>query len=303
MKDQALKLREIAYERKAAFQHGTSGGVLPNLVGVETRAAPRTIAVTSGKGGVGKTSLSINLGLALAAQGKRVILLDADLGLANINVAMGVRARYTLQDVLTGQRSIEQILIDGPGGIQIIPGASGIAELANISDHQRERLIGSFSRLSKLADVMIIDTSAGLSRNVVSFALLADVVLVITVPEPPAIADAYGMIKALMQTNPGIDIKLVVNRILSSYEGKAVQDKISLVVRRFLNGTIDTIGTLRENAMVGDAVRAQKPLYLEHPNSPVAIDVRQIARALFPEQQRADGMMSGFVDRLKRWFA
>ena len=298
MKDQALKLREIAYERKA-FQ----GGALTNLVGVETQAAPRTIAVTSGKGGVGKTSLSINLGLALAAQGKRVILLDADLGLANINVALGLRARYTLQDVLTGQRNIEQILIDGPGGIQIIPGASGIAELANITDGQRERLISSFSRLSKLADVLLIDTSAGLSRNVVSFALLADVVLVITVPEPPAIADAYGMIKALMQTNPAIDIKLVVNRILSSYEGKAVQDKISLVVRRFLNGSIDTVGCMRENTMVSDAVRAQKPLYLEHPQSPVACDVREIAAKLFPDGAQNGGLMSGFVDRLKRWFA
>jgi flagellar biosynthesis protein FlhG len=241
--------------------------------------------------------------MALAAQGKRVILLDADLGLANINVALGLRAKYTLQDVLTGQRSIEQILIDGPGGVQIIPGASGIAELANISDHQRERLIGSFSRLAKLADVMVIDTSAGLSRNVVSFALLADVVIVITVPEPPAIADAYGMIKALKQSNPGIDIKLVVNRILSAYEGKAVQDKISLVVRRFLNGSIDAIGCLRENPLVSDAVRAQKPLLLEHPTSPVAIDVRQIAARLFPEETRAGGAVSGFLDRLKRWFA
>lgn len=299
MKDQALKLREIAFERKAAFQ----GGIVPNLVGVETRAAaPRTIAVTSGKGGVGKTSLSINLGLALAAQGKRVILLDADLGLANINVALGLRAKYTLQDVLTGQRSIEQILIDGPGGIQVIPGASGIAEMANITDSQRERLISSFSRLSNLADVLLIDTSAGLSRNVVSFALLADTVLVITVPEPPAIADAYGMIKALKTSNPGIDIKLVVNRILSSYEGKAVQDKISLVVRRFLGGSIDTIGTLRDSSMVGDAVREQKPLFLQHPGSPVATDVREIARRLFPEKGQ-DGMVSGFLDRLKRWFA
>jgi flagellar biosynthesis protein FlhG len=297
MKDQALKLREIASERKSI-----QGGMVPNLVGVEP-AGPRTIAVTSGKGGVGKTSLSINLGLALAAQGKRVILLDADLGLANINVALGLRARYTLQDVLTGQRSIEQILVEGPGGVQIIPGASGIAELANITDSQRERLIGSFSKLARHADVMVIDTSAGLSKNVVSFALLADVVIVVTVPEPPAIADAYGMIKALMQTNPGIDIKLVVNRILSSYEGQAVQDKIGLVVRRFLNGNIDPIGCLRENQLVGDAVRAQKPLFLEHPTSPVAQDVRHLASRLFPEEGRDPGVMKGFIDRLKRWFA
>jgi flagellar biosynthesis protein FlhG len=296
MKDQALKLREIAHERRA-YQ----ASALPNLVGVDR--SPRTIAVTSGKGGVGKTSLCINLGLAVAAQGKRVVILDADLGLANINVALGLKVRANLLDVLTGSRTIEEIMIEGPGGLQIIPGGSGIAELANITDHQRERLIGSFSRLARHADVLIIDTSAGLSRNVISFALLADVVLVITVPEPPAIADAYGMIKSLLAANPGVDIKLVVNRILSRYEGKAVEDKIQLVVRRFLNGRVEPIGCMREHPLVSEAVRAQRPLLLEFPSAGVSQDVRDIQGRLFTDDSTAPGLVRGFVDRLKRWFS
>jgi len=296
MKDQALKLRELASEHKV-----TPGLSRPNLVGLSS--SPRTVAITSGKGGVGKTNLTINLGLALAEGGRRVTLLDADLGLANINVALGLKVKANLLDVINGLRSIEEIVVDGPGGLKIVPGGSGIAELANISDQQRERLIAGLSRLAKGTDVLLIDTSAGISRNVLAFALLADVVIVVTVPEPPAIADAYGTIKALLTANPGLDIKLVVNRVQSRFEGKAVEDKISLVVRRFLNGRIDPIGCLRDNPVVGDAVRAQKPLMLEYPSANVSVDIKSLVGRLYADSDRSDGVVRGFVDRLRRWFS
>lgn len=296
MKDQALRLRAIARERRAGLRE-----VAPaNLVGLAP--SPRTIAVTSGKGGVGKTNLTINLGLSLAVRGKRVVVLDADLGLANVNVALGLKVKANLMDVLTGRRQIEEVLLEGPAGMLIVPGASGVTELANINDTQRERLIQSFTRLSKYADVLLIDTSAGISRNVLCFALLADQVLVVTVPEPTAIADAYGMIKSLIKANPSVDCKLVVNRVTSRFEGKAVHDKISLVVKRFLGSNIESLGSIREDTLVGESVRMQKPLSLEYPDCPTSRDIAALVPQLFGDLEPDRGKIMGFVDRLKRWF-
>jgi len=297
MKDQALRLREIVEQRREDPRLVRP----PNLVGLTL--SPRTIAVTSGKGGVGKTNLTINMGITLALRGKSVAILDADLGLANVNVALGLKVRSNLMDVIIGRKRIEEVVVEGPGGVWIIPGASGVAELADIDDVQRNRLVESFTRLARKVDILLIDTAAGISKNVLSFALLADQVIVVTVPEPTAIADAYGMIKSLIKANPAVNIKLVVNRVLSRFEGKAVHDKISLVVRRFLSSNIESIGTIREDSLVGESVRQQKPISLEYPDSTTSKDISALLPHLFDEYSDQNGLVTGFLDRLKRWFA
>lgn len=295
MNDQAFKLRQLA------SRDGLSEA--PQVASLDApRSGLRTIAVTSGKGGVGKTSFTINLGIALAELGKRVVILDADLGMANVNVALGLSVKHNLFDVLLGRKEIEEVLVEGPGGVWIIPGGSGIAELANIDERQRERLLASLQRLESRADVLLIDTAAGLSQNVLAFALAADTVLVITVPEPPAIADAYGIIKAMLKESPETDVQLVVNRALRGFEGKAVHDKLSLVVRRFLKASIGRLGTVSEDMSVAEAVRMQRPLLVAYPNAPAARDIRALAPRLFEDLQGQRKGIAGFFGSLSRWF-
>lgn len=187
MRDQAEKLRILARTIKNQVESEIKGN------GKKTRI----IAVTSGKGGVGKTNFTINFALSLMAYGQKVIVLDADLGLANIDVILGISPKYNLYHVLKGEKTIQEIIVPGPQGLQIIAGGSGIQELANLRRWQVEQFIAKLGELEGLADILIIDTAAGLSRNVMSFVLAADEVIVITTPEPTAITDAYGLVKVM----------------------------------------------------------------------------------------------------------
>ncbi|MBI3892989.1 MAG: MinD/ParA family protein [Candidatus Wallbacteria bacterium] len=292
MRDQAVKLRELARQPSRAAVAG-----LPGMA-----RSPRVIALTSGKGGVGKTNLTINLALSLAQRGKRVLVMDADLGLANVTVALGLHAPYSVMDVLSGARSLAEVMLEGPEGIRIIPGGNGVAELADLGDAARERLLGAFQRAALDADFVLIDTAAGISKNVLSFALAADTVLVVTVPEPPAMADAYGIIKALYASNPGVDVRLVVNRVRRDYEAKAVHDKLGLVVKRFLSANLQCLGAIREDTAVSNAVREQKALVLCYPDSNAAAGVREICAKLLQGQDAGRGGLRGFLERLAGWF-
>lgn len=292
--DQALRLREMARQTR-----GEGSDTPPEAA---DPAAMQVVAVTSGKGGVGKTSFTINFALALREQGKRVAILDADLGMANVNVALGMAVRSTLQDVVSGERRLEEIAVEGPGGVLIVPGGSGVQSLADLDEAGQRRLVEGLGALAQRADVLLIDTAAGISRSVLAFACAADQVVVVTVPEPPAIADAYGMIKALLTRKRDARVRLVVNRTLRSFEGKAVQEKLDLVVRRFLNAEIQPLGTLPDDEAVPMCVRVQRPFFLHSPSCGAARAMRKVARDFLGEQNRSNGGAGGFLERLLGWF-
>ncbi len=292
--DQALKLREMAAQNRATRVSGPPPAPSP-----ETPL--RILAVTSGKGGVGKTSFSINFALALRSLGKRVALLDADLGLANVNVALGLPVRSTLQEVVSGERTMREVAVEGPEGLVLIPGGSGVQELADLDAAGRQRLVSGLSELAGLADILIVDTAAGISRNVLGFALAADTVVVVTVPEPPAIADAYGVIKTLLTEKRDADIRLVVNRTMQPFEGRAVYEKLDLVAQRFLHTRLRSLGAIPDDETVPRCVRQQKAFFLECPGSQPSRAVRRMAEDLAGEGNGTGGIL-GFLGRWMRWF-
>lgn len=195
---------------------------------------PRTkiIAIASGKGGVGKSTVSVNLAISMARVGQKVLVFDGDLGLANVNVILGIIPKYNLYHVVKGHKSLKDIVIQTPEGVDIIAGASGYSQLANLNDTQRNSLIKGFSELDNY-DVMIIDTGAGISSNVIGLTLPADDVIVITTPEPTAITDSYGLIKAIVSQSRDKNLKMVVNRVRSAIEGKKSRIESSISAGSF----------------------------------------------------------------------
>jgi flagellar biosynthesis protein FlhG len=264
----------------------------------------RLIAVTSGKGGVGKTNFSSNLALTLARSGQRVVVIDADLGLANLHVILGITPSYHLGHVMQGQKSLREILYPGPGGIQIICGGSGITELANLSEATRQAFVNGLRELDTLADVIIIDTGAGLSRNVMAFLCAVQEIIVVTTPEPTAITDAYATIKVVSQENPSAHLMLVVNMAQSDLEGEAVANKLTLIARQFLRVELDSLGCIHQDPSVARAVRAQQPFTLCQPQSAAARGVVQIAAQLGyrPAPATPASGIGGFLDQIQCFF-
>ncbi len=240
----------------------------------------KIITLTSGKGGVGKTVTAINLGLCLAATGKRVVLVDADLGLANVDVLLGVNRPYNLYHVLSGQIPLNDIIVEHPTGLQIIPGGSGVAKLANMTEFERQNLVQILSDLQNTADIIIFDTAAGINRNVMAFVDLADLVMVITTPEPAAITDAYAMIKTAVQQQAQGRLCVLLNRVSSRHEARACQQRLSQVTRKFLDTAIFDAGYILEDSYVAQAVRARKPFVLEFPKCQASYCMMSLAAKL-----------------------
>ena len=265
MTDQAEQLRELMRNR-------TNNGGPGNT---------RIIAVSSGKGGVGKTNLSINIALAYAQLGKKVIVLDADLGLANVNVVLGIIPKYNLYHLIRRQKGMRDIILDTNYGIQIVAGASGFSKIANLSDEERERFIEELSELSA-ADIIIIDTSAGVSNNVLGFVEAADDALIVTTPEPTAITDAYGIIKIIATEIDylNLGLKLIVNRVKSVTEGKRVAERVINIAGQFLNLKIDYLGYVYDDPSVSQAVLRQKPFLIADPKGKASICVKHIVSRL-----------------------
>jgi flagellar biosynthesis protein FlhG len=282
MADQAENLREIM-----RHQGGTPG------------RKTRVITVASGKGGVGKTNISINMALAYAAQGKKVVVLDADLGLANVNVALGVIPKYNLYHLIRNQKKLEDIIIDTDYGIQIVAGASGFSKIANLSDEERERFIQDLSTLS-YADIVIIDTSAGVSNNVLSFIEAADDAVIVTTPEPTAITDAYGIIKIIATEIDSLNIglKLIVNRVKTVTEGKKVAERVISIANQFLNLKIDYLGYVYDDTHVPNSVLKQKPFYAADPGAKASICLNHIVSRLEKVEYREGSGIGRFLLKL-----
>lgn len=263
----------------------------------------RVLAVTSGKGGVGKTNTSVNLAIALAAQGRKVILMDADLGLANVEVLLGLSSLHNLEHVIEGEKSISEILVKGPGGITIVPGSSGLAKIADLTHVGRQNLLGGLQDLQAQSDFIVLDTMAGIGRNAVAFSLAADEVLLITTPEHPAIVDAYAMLKTLYANRPETVVRLVVNMVPNPALAQAVYTKLSGVSQRYLGKNLSYLGHLTRDSHVSQAVMQSKPFMIAYPHAPVSQCMNQLASRLLQQHTPPhDGQKEGFLRRFAQTF-
>lgn len=268
----------------------------------QTSSRTRVISITSGKGGVGKTNLAVNLALAAQELGQRTIVFDADLGLANIDIVLGVLPPYNLTHVLRGDKTIREVICRGPKDLPIIAGGSGVAELVNLAEWQLTKFINGLVELEDLADLILIDTGAGLSHTVMSFLYAANEVIVVTTPEPTSITDAYAIVK-LLSRRKDCQVRVLVNRAQSQWEAEATYEKLSKAAGRFLGFSISFVGWLPEDPAVAQAVKRQKAFFLEYADGPAAMAVRQVASELFPGgtvPQSSPGLR-GFFTKLARF--
>jgi flagellar biosynthesis protein FlhG len=310
MEDQAEKLREIMKQKKAPSALAGSTGKASNAQhkassrndASRREGNARIITITSGKGGVGKTNLSVNMALAFARIGKKVVVMDADLGLANVNVMLNMIPKYNLYHVIKKQKTIREILVETEYGISIVAGASGFSQIANMNDQERRDFIRELDTLSN-ADIIIIDTSAGVSSNVLDFIAAADDAIIVTTPEPTAITDAYGIIKIIASEyeNFNMSLKLVVNRTKSAADAKKVADRMTNIAGQFLNLKVDYLGFIYDDQAVSHAVLRQKPFMVTDPKCNASICVQHLVERI---DRNKDGVREsgGFGTMLRRFF-
>lgn len=260
------------------------------------------LTVTSGKGGVGKTTTSVNLAIALAAHRHRVIVLDGDLGLANVEVLLGLNALHNLQAVIEGEKSMLDILEKGPGGIEVVPGSSGLAKMADLGSVARENLLDGLRQLQAHADFIIIDTMAGIGRNAVSFAAAADEVLLVTTPEPSAMVDAYAMAKAVHAQQPEAVFRLIVNMVSGRPQAAAVTTNLSNVAQQYLGCAFSSLGYIVRDPRVAQGVMQARPFLLEFPNAPASRCIEEIAAQVIHHPMRAQRSGPGFLRRFAASF-
>lgn len=270
MKDQADKLRQMIEEKS-----------LPQQKPADRPEGIRIIAVTSGKGGVGKTNFTVNLAIALARAGKKVLIIDADLGLANVEVILGKSSHYTMMNLLHEDIFVDEVILEGPEGIQYISGGSGFEQLADLSSEDRNMLIQKLIECEKYADIILIDTGAGVGRNVLDFLLAADEILLLTTPEPTALTDAYAVIKACKnQKNDDLHIKFVINRIYDEDEGRQISAKLTATTKKFLDISPEYLGIIYDDRNMTNAIKKQVPLLLSYPDTIAARCIKAIAETL-----------------------
>ncbi|TGL61564.1 MinD/ParA family protein [Leptospira sarikeiensis] len=286
--DQATQLRKL-----------TEGNTSLKLVS-STKPMTKIIAIASGKGGVGKSTISVNLAISMAKAGQKVLVFDGDLGLANVNVILGIIPKYNLYHVVKGHKSLKDIIIQAPEGVDIIAGASGYSQLANLNDTQRNNLIKGFADLDSY-DYMIIDTGAGISSNVIGLTLPADDVIVVTTPEPTAITDSYGLIKAIVSQSRDKNLKMVVNRVRSAIEGKKVADRVIDISGQFLEVRVENLGFIFQDDEVEKSIREQKPYIIHSPKSKASACLNRITYSLL-NQEMDNSDDSGITGFFKKFF-
>jgi len=272
--------------------HNSNLGGLANPVQV--------IAVTGGKGGVGKTSVSVNLATALSASGKRVVLFDGDLGLANADVFLGLSPRYTLAHVISGERTLDEILVKAPQGFHVVPAASGAADLANMTATQHLGLVQAFSSLAARVDVLIVDTAAGIAHSVLQFSQAAQHVLVVICDEPASITDAYALVKVLSRNHGVTRFRVVANQVRAAGSGKELFERFERVTARFLDVMLEFAGEIPEDDLLRRSVREQRPVCDAYPGSPASRAFKKLAAHAdtWPVPPGPRGNIEFFVERL-----
>ncbi|MCR5216840.1 MAG: MinD/ParA family protein [Lachnospiraceae bacterium] len=267
----------------------------------------RIIAVTSGKGGVGKSNTSINLALQFSRMGKKVIILDADFGLANIEVMFGVIPRHNLSDLMNSDKSLKDIIVEGPEGVGFISGGSGIAKMTNLDNEQVRRLVYKLSELEQYADIIIVDTGAGIGNNVLEFVCSCPEVILVTTPEPTSITDAYALLKALNRY-PGFDreattINVLCNRVNSGSEGINLFEKLNMVVGKFLSMELHFLGCIPMDYSITKAVMKQQPVTMMYPNCSSTKAYASVAASLIHmDQANAEQKPQETQNSISRFF-
>lgn len=285
MNDQAQSLRNLVREHHDARLRTT-----------------KVITVTSGKGGVGKSNFTLNFALMLQARGYKVIVFDADIGLANIDVLMGISPKYNLYHLLKKEKTIWEIMHKGYNGLEFIAGGSGFSDLIRLSEEQLDYFTEQISQLHGHADFLIFDTGAGLSKETLKFILAAEETIVVTTPEPTAITDAYAIIKMVNNMQPGISFRLVVNRAVDPKEGKQTADKITLVAKQFLHMDIPTLGFVYDDANIPKAVKRQIPFTVAYPHSPASRNMMELADSFISGHAAAAQQSAGVKGFLNKMF-
>ncbi len=286
MMDQAEKLRKIVSEQ---LEQDTR----------QTRNS-RVITITSGKGGVGKTNFTANLAIQLQRANKKVVIIDADLGLANIEVVFGIVPQFNLSDVIYGRKTITEVMTPGPLGINFISGGSGIQDIINLNNNQFSNFINNLNQLDQFADIILIDTGAGLTDSVLNFSKAADEIILVTTPEPTSVTDAYSLIKVLCKNGLTQNIKVLVNRVDDEDEGIEIFNKLYRVSKKFLNIEINELGCIPYDRALVKSVKLQEPVCISFPNSEVSRAFRKISYKI-TEYSTDETTNSGFTSFVKRF--
>lgn len=260
----------------------------------------QVIAVTGGKGGVGKSNVSVNLSIALAELGRRVVLLDADLGLANIDVLLGITSKNNISNVLSGEVSLRDVLVNGPGGIRIIPAASGTQEMAQLDSREHAGLIRAFSSISDQLDVLVIDTAAGISDGVVSFVKAAQEAVIVVTDEPTSITDAYALIKLLNRDHGLFRFRVLANMVKTSQDGHNLFAKLTKVTDRFLDVALQYVGSIPFDESVKRSVQRQRAVVEAYPRARASLAYKSLAKKVdsWPLPTSARGNLEFFVENL-----
>lgn len=276
MLDQAATLRKLAKEVEEKEVK-------------EKTCSPRIITVTSGKGGVGKSNFVVNLAITLQMKGKRVLIFDADVGMGNDDVLMGILPKYDIKDIIFNNMDIEDVVIEGPHGVKLLPGGSGFTSVEDIPKEKRDSFLKKLTSLSEL-DYVILDTGAGISRNVLAFIACSDELIVITTPEPTSLTDAYCLLKVVNHFKIKSSAKIVVNKTFNLKEGMETYNKFNNTVNNFLQIKLQYLGALSDDKKLVEAVRKQKPFVISSPNSDVTKEISSIANEILGEKNLGDSV-------------
>ena len=285
--DQASALRQMVVEKMASR--------------IEAREGARVIAVSSGKGGVGKSTVTLNLGIALVRLGRRVVIVDADLGLANLDLMLGISPRKTLWHYINSGTTLWEILVDGPEGIVLLPGASGFEEMANLSTAQMDRLVEAVEAIEAAADYLIIDTAAGIHNRVTAFSAAADQVVLVTAPESTAILDAYGLIKATCNHHPAQKFGVVMSMAPDIGEARRHFDALKNVAEKYTSAKMSLLGVIPRDEAARQAVNKHEALISLYPRSAAAAAFMRLGQSTITAMEsgaRPDAERQGFISRL-----
>jgi flagellar biosynthesis protein FlhG len=260
----------------------------------------RVIAITSGKGGVGKTNLAVNIGIALAQTGRRVALLDADLGLANVDILLGIYPKFNLSHLLSGDKTLAEIMLDGPSGLKVIPGASGIQKMSELSTVEQAAVIRAFSEIDQDLDVLIVDTAAGISASVVNFARACQEIVVVVCDEPTSLTDAYAFIKLLNRDYKLANFHVITNMVKNARQGQALFQKLTNVTDHYLDVTVRFLGSVPYDDYLRKSVQKQTPVMVAYPSCESSLAVQEIAGKIdgWPLKTQAGNYIEFFIERM-----